>query len=221
MARGRLSSASVRGYNEDMRCVACLQGDQHECRSEGNCDNDSDINSGEEYDIRIPSSLDGVGSSRDSVGQGNQESSNSAPSDEAGDDESSQEFRTYKDDSALRDQQSTGRKRAAKMYPLDPEADCEWCMQKNCGGGDFPIVGCLSGKQEARHHGPDKNTLNNEKGNVHRICHFCHNRWHTLNDPDYVWAAIHNPHAPRQATAIDVALNEEFWNGKELVKAKD
>jgi hypothetical protein len=131
------------------------------------------------------------------------------------------ELVTYKDDSALRDQQSTGRKRAAKAYPLDPEADCEWRMRKNCGGGQFPIVGCMKGKQQARHHGPDKNTLNNERGNVHRICHQCHNRWHTLNDPDYVWGAIHPLHEPYEATIADIGMNEVFWDGRRVVKAKD
>lgn len=53
------------------------------------------------------------------------------------------------------------------------------------GGGEFPIQGCSDGVQLNRHHGPDKNTLNNEPGNVHRICAHCHNRWHAKNDPDY------------------------------------
>jgi len=131
-------------------------------------------------------------------------------------------FTTYKDDSALRDQQSTGRKRAAKMYPLDETMLCEWASKKNCGGGKFPITGCLANLQQARHHGSDKNTLNNEKGNVHRICHSCHNRWHTLNDPDYNRDV--DPfivHEPREATPIDIGLNEEFWAGRKIVKAKD
>lgn len=113
--------------------------------------------------------------------------------------------RTKRDD-ALKDQQSTGRKRAAQLYPfltLDgriikrgdgtPDSDrrdCEWAGKDRCGGGTNPIKGCgqgglPTGKQHARHHGPDKNTLNNEEGNVHRICHSCHNRWHAANDPDY------------------------------------
>jgi hypothetical protein len=128
---------------------------------------------------------------------------------------------TYKDDSGLRDQQSTGRKRAAKDFPLDADALCEWSLKKNCGGGVFPIVGCLDNKQQARHHGPDKNTLNNDKGNVHRICHSCHNRWHTLNDIGYVWGNVYDPHSPREANAIDVGMNEEFWKSKRIVKAKD
>lgn len=131
------------------------------------------------------------------------------------------EPRTYKDDSALIDQQSTGRKRAAKAYPMDPTMLCEWSMKKNCGGGTNPIVGCLAGLQQARHHGPDKNTLNNEQGNVHRICHCCHNRWHTLNDEGYVWGNLYDPHSPLEATVIDIEMNEEWWAGRKLVKAKD
>lgn len=131
------------------------------------------------------------------------------------------EARTYKDDSNLRDQQSTGRKRAAAKFPLDETAPCEWSMKKNCGGGKFPITGCVTGLQMARHHGPDKNTLNNDEGNVHRICATCHNRWHTLNDEGYDWTAVHEPHSPREATVIDISDSEEFWQGRRLVKAKD
>lgn len=130
-------------------------------------------------------------------------------------------FTTYKDDSVLRDQQSTGRKRAAKMYPLDEHGQCEWSMKKNVGGGEFPIVGCINGKQQARHHGPDKNTLNNETGNVHRICHTCHNRWHTLNDPTYVWEGLKEPHSPIEATMEEIGMNEVFWDGRKLTKPED
>jgi len=102
--------------------------------------------------------------------------------------------RRQKPDGALKDQQSTGRKRAAKLYPLDREATCEWANKTECGGGNT-ISGCgirmlpsglLSpvGKQQSRHHGPDYNTLNNDPGNVHRICHSCHNAWHAVNDSD-------------------------------------
>lgn len=96
--------------------------------------------------------------------------------------------RSHKRDTGLRDQQSTGRKRAAVMYPLDREALCEWndaSPTNPKGGGKYPMtIGCIL-KQQARHHGPDKNTLNNEIGNVHRICHFHHNNWHAKNDPEY------------------------------------
>lgn len=27
--------------------------------------------------------------------------------------------------------------------------------------------------------------MNNAKGNLHRICDFCHNTWHAVNDPHY------------------------------------
>lgn len=103
--------------------------------------------------------------------------------------ESSKRERRHKPDAALKDQQSTGRKRAALQYPLDREAPCEWADASPTnpkGGGTKPItMGCENKVQEARHHGPDKNTLNNEPGNVHRICHWHHNNWHAMNDPDY------------------------------------
>lgn len=109
--------------------------------------------------------------------------------------QSGKRTRRFKNDAALRDQQSTGRKRASRLYPLDPDADCEWAGITNAGGGQYPIEGCGGNskrpvaKQECRHHGPDKNTLNNEPGNVHRICVTCHNRWHALNDKGYVWGS--------------------------------
>lgn len=125
------------------------------------------------------------------------------------------------DDANLRDPQSTGRKRAAIEYPLDPMADCEWKMRKNCGGGKHPITGCLDGKQQARHHGPDKDTLNNDEGNVHRICHTCHNRWHTENDEGYVWGALQPDHSPVEASLSEIAMSEAKWLGRKLVRAKD
>jgi len=100
-----------------------------------------------------------------------------------------QRTRRNKQDEEVRDPHSTGRKRAAKLYPLDSSASCEWQGKSNKGGGKFPIQGCIDGLQQARHHGPDKNTLNNLEGNVHRICHGCHNRWHALNDPGYMMPA--------------------------------
>lgn len=127
-----------------------------------------------------------------------------------------------KRDESLRDQQSTGRKRAAVAYPLNRDAPCEWQGLRFAGGGDFPIVGCISGLQQARHHGPDKNTLNNDEGNVWRICVFCHNRWHTLNDATYKWGSIYTPHDPdTKATDQELIDNEMFWAGKKTVVAKD
>lgn len=93
----------------------------------------------------------------------------------------------------LSDPRSTGRKRAAKMYPIEPGMVCEWARKKDCGGGVLPILGCMGNPASDLHHGPDKNTLNNAKKsrnignleNMHLICSDCHNLWHALNDPFY------------------------------------
>lgn len=127
-----------------------------------------------------------------------------------------------KRDESLRDQQSTGRKRAAVKYPLDREAACEWRQLLFAGGGEAPIVGCVDGRQQARHHGPDKNTLNNDEGNVHRICHACHNRWHARNDETYKWGGIYRPHDPNtQASPKEIYDAEVSWIGKRLKKVSD
>lgn len=91
----------------------------------------------------------------------------------------------YRDKSKIKDLESTGRKRAAEMYPLKPDMPCEWRRLKFAGGGVVSIIGCSDGIAKNRHHGPDKNTLNNEVGNVHRICYNCHNRYHAANDRFY------------------------------------
>jgi hypothetical protein len=109
--------------------------------------------------------------------------------------------RSGKREALLKDQQSTGRKRAAKLYPIDRTAPCEWRGKANCGGGEYPILGCANGLQTDRHHGPDKSVVNNEQGNVHRICKYCHNRWHAKNDPGYDWNKTNYPaHSPRDMT---------------------
>lgn len=127
-----------------------------------------------------------------------------------------------KRDDSLRDQQSTGRKRAAVKYPLDRDASCEWQGLLCAGGGSAPIVGCLDGKQQARHHGPDKNTLNNDLGNVHRICHACHNRWHARNDEGYQWGSTYKPHDPsKKASDEEIWSAEREWFGKPLKKVTD
>ena len=86
----------------------------------------------------------------------------------------------------MRDPVSTGRKRAARMYPIEPGKICEWAGKKNAGGGIEPIYGCPGRPAVHIHHGPDKSTLNNERSNISIICNFCHNRWHTANDKYYV-----------------------------------
>lgn len=80
---------------------------------------------------------------------------------------------------------SAGRKRAAVDFPIDRDAPCEWRLKANCGGGFAPILGCITGYQRSRHHGPDKRTTNNDRSNISIICHDCHNRWHTANDSLY------------------------------------
>lgn len=149
-------------------------------------------------------------------------SSNPPVAEEIEDEENSRSVRGYKRDSTLKDQQSTGRKRAAVMYPLDYEAPCEWAWLRFAGGGKFPIIGCNGNTQRARHHGPDKNTLNNDKGNVHRICDYCHNRWHTKNDPGYTPGEIGHHHDPTtKASTEDIMNNELYWATTKTVKAKD
>lgn len=104
-----------------------------------------------------------------------------------------------KADNEIRDLKSTGRKRAAVLYPLDASASCEWRNLRFAGGGLFPIPGCVAGTQKHRHHGPVVLTTANIEGNVHRICADCHNRWHGLNDPfikEYMTTILWSPHDP-------------------------
>lgn len=96
---------------------------------------------------------------------------------------------------SLRDPDSTGRKRAARLKPILDGMVCEWANLRFAGGGPIPIIGCrgtvLVGAKGNSvntgniHHGPDKSVLLNTDGNLHRICSQCHNRWHELNDPLY------------------------------------
>jgi len=90
-----------------------------------------------------------------------------------------------KEDKDVTDIESTGRKRAALAYPIADGATCEWAGLRYAGGGVVSIIGCNGNPASDRHHGPDKSTLNNSAGNVHRICSTCHNRWHTCNDKYY------------------------------------
>lgn len=92
---------------------------------------------------------------------------------------------------------SAGRKRAAMLYPIFDGMTCEWAGLKYAGGGVEPIIGCNGNKLSSKkggegdliqgdvHHGPDKNTLENGVGNAHRICAYCHHRWHAANDKFY------------------------------------
>lgn len=130
--------------------------------------------------------------------------------------------RRGKNDMNLKDPQSTGRHRAVSIHgKANPEEPCEWLGLANCGGGSFPILGCDSGVQENLHHGPDKNTLNNERINIHKICSQCHNRWHTMNDPDYAWDGHHPIHAPRKPNDSDFKIDKERWKNRRVKKARD
>lgn len=123
-----------------------------------------------------------------------------------------------KQDHALKDLKSTGRKRAAVLYPLDREAPCEWRNLRFAGGGLYPIVGCATGNQEHRHHGPILLTTANVEGNVHRICTTCHNSWHAANDA-YVKILMHTtmwrPHDPNTlATAEEQQAADNLGRGR-------
>lgn len=121
-----------------------------------------------------------------------------------------------KDPKDITDPYSTGRKRAAVQYPLFRTNPCEWRGKKNCGGGE-PIIGCIKGLQQDRHHGPIKNPLRNEPGNVHRICKHCHNRWHEINDPIYDEIKYEKlPHAPTIAEELELLANEAQWKIRRL-----
>jgi hypothetical protein len=122
----------------------------------------------------------------------------------------SRQGKNYKPDDEL--SVSGGRKRAGSEYKIYPEKPCDWRWKKNCGGGKYPIIGCLGGMQEHRHHGPVKNTARNEPTNVHLVCTPCHNRWHTLNDLDYQESINEDlPHSPVPATLEECSDNEIKW----------
>jgi hypothetical protein len=116
------------------------------------------------------------------------------------------------DPSQVTDRYSTGRKRAAALYPLNNKEPCEWRNLKNCGGG-VPVIGCLNGFQQDRHHGPVKDTLRNERENVHLICKKCHKRWHYFNDPVYLEEKWDDTsHEPVPATEAELRAFELKWS---------
>lgn len=136
--------------------------------------------------------------------------------------------------SEITDVQSTGRKRAALAYPITEGMVCEWARLKKAGGGVTPVIGCNGNIATDRHHGPDKNTLNNTEGNVHRICATCHNRWHAANDEFYgerpggtepfipLGGHSWSPHdGTTKATDEEVVQNELYWSAKKIKKARD
>lgn len=164
-------------------CISCLRGFYDECGHDPpKTGENSDTSIGGNSSVNSQS-----GSITDELAQ-QSETSPSASDYDADEQPTGKRSRRTKPDDAVRDQQSTGRKRAARLYPLHREELCEWAEASDDnpkGGGTSPIViGCFK-TQQARHHGPEKNTLNNDPGNVHRICHWHHNLWHRMNDPNY------------------------------------
>lgn len=104
---------------------------------------------------------------------------------------------------------STGRKKAAQLYPIAVGMVCEWAGLAKAGGGVAPIVGCIGRAASDRHHGPDKNTMNNAPANLHRICDHCHNTWHALNDPAYGERPEHTkPFIPQGELNVDWWLHD-------------
>lgn len=146
----------------------------------------------------------------------------------------------YDKNKEFKDASSTGRHRAALLYPYicdscghtkPQHADgtdactkdncscslfkwrpCEWRNTRNNGGGRNPTVGCGDGLGTNRHHGPIKDPLRNELGNVHLICAKCHQRWHMLNDNYYdEKEAMQQKHEPVSATDQEILQNELRW----------
>ena len=121
------------------------------------------------------------------------------------------------------DPKSTGRKRAALVKPIEEGMECEWAHLARAGGGVIPIVGCAGNEAKHIHHGPDKDTTNNDpETNLWRVCTNCHNRWHTLNDPYYGTrppagtpfvpvTGINHPHDPETTVDHMVMFNHELW----------
>lgn len=134
---------------------------------------------------------------------------------------------------------STGRKRADMLYPIFDGMVCEWAGLKFAGGGVEPIVGCRGNVlhqergQYARHHGPNKSTLENGPLNVHRICYVCHNRWHAANNEFYgkarpeqgaPWLPVEAwlPHDPdTKASEQEIEDNERYWATRKADRATE
>jgi hypothetical protein len=115
---------------------------------------------------------------------------------------------------------SSGRKMAAKVAPIAAGLVCEWAWLAKAGGGIVPIMGCPGRPASDRHHGPDKNTLNNNLGtNLHRICDWCHNQWHAKNDPGY------GPRPTKDDGSVDASVpfapDGDYVEHDPVTRAKD
>lgn len=132
----------------------------------------------------------------------------------------------------MRNVLATGRKRSIEIAPIEPGDKCEWANLKFAGGGRFPIVGCTGSPAVDVHHGPDKSVLNNVRSNLHKLCKTCHNRWHTLNDPEFVpvrrpasgatWTVPDGlEHDPKTiATDKDRLEDEINWNARRIAAGR-
>lgn len=102
-------------------------------------------------------------------------------------------WRFDKDIGDFADPESTGRKMVKRMYPIGTGVVCEWAGKRVLGLPGGVLIGCINNPATDWHHGPDKNTLNNEKvslgvgtqENVHIICSPCHNLAHAQIDDFY------------------------------------
>lgn len=114
----------------------------------------------------------------------------------------------HKDDAALKQPARVGRQRANRAKPIKAGDICEWSELKYAGGGPVPIVGCYRGVAATVHHGPDKDWLNNELSNLHKICTQCHSLYHQKNDIFYV--------SERPTPGTPFLWNEELVKGMEI-----
>ena len=179
------------GSKEDP-CFACRAGFHHECHVWWHWDSESCCCGGE---IKFTATGEIKHDGEDSSDSGDRQVDNGYIQDG---------YEANKDLSEYKDPVSTGRKRAAEMYPIAAGMVCEWAGLAKAGGGVVPIVGCVGRPASDRHHGPDKNTMNNAPGNLHRICDYCHNTWHALNDPHYGERPPHTqPFIPTGELGVD------------------
>lgn len=133
------------------------------------------------------------------------------------------------DPDQVKDPLSTGRKRAQQLAPIFSGMVCSWANLRFAGGGVMPIVGCrgnivasVKSNEEVpegydsrgeRHHGPDKNVLNNAVGsNLHVVCASCHKHWHSLND---------NSYADRPEAGTQFLPDQPYWPHDPFTKATD
>lgn len=114
----------------------------------------------------------------------------------------------HKDDATLKQPARVGRQRANRAKPIKPGDVCEWSELKYAGGGPVPITGCFRGVAATVHHGPDKDWLNNDLSNLHKICTQCHSMYHIKNDMFYV--------SERPTPGTPFLWNEDMVKGLEI-----